>query len=147
MVGFFFWKTSNIVHSKEMTLMITKMDPILFLNLFAPLWGWLVLQIHLVESTGITRLNVAIMQIFLCVSTRSDTMIHLYWNMRTSKTYQVALYYALLPHLAALSIITQKVWDANWCTVLNIYIMTKQNCNQLLIGSLPRQPIEGSRYV
>ena len=53
----FFWKTSNIVHSKEMTLMITKMDPILFLNLFAPLWGWLLLQIHLVKSTGITRLE------------------------------------------------------------------------------------------
>lgn len=37
--------------------MIKKTDSMIFLNLCALLWGWLVLQIHLVDSTGITRLE------------------------------------------------------------------------------------------
>ena len=61
----------------------------------------------------------------LCDSTISDMMIHLFQNIRMSKSYQSALLFVLFQQRVGLSIIIQKLSHASWYTVMSIFIMTK----------------------
>ena len=91
--------------------------------------------------------NAAMQQIFQCDITMRDMMIHLLQNIRILKRFQNALYCVLHPQCVVLSIINLKTSRANWCTAMNIYIMTKKNLNLLLIGSLQRQLLNVNRFV
>lgn len=103
----------------------------------------------LIQHTSLASLvwNVAIMQIFLYDITMRDMMIHPSQNITTSKSYRNALCCVLFPQCVVLSIIFLKTSSVNWCTVMNIYILTKKNWNPLLIGSLQRQLLVVSRCV
>lgn len=137
MLGWFGrWKNSFTEDKARICLLIASYRCIIYFSRF-------IRQTLLASRAWI----VGTVQIFLCDNTISDMMIHLFQNIRVSKSYQGALFCVLFQQCVVLSIITEKLSHANWCTVMSIFIMTRINWNLLLIGCFQRQFINVSRCV